>query len=211
MKQIFIIVSITLLFISCDNKNGIETHLFSPIDKLYSGAFETFYDYIATINKNELTHDKMSEFFNVNFSMIIGNPTLTLPTITEITAVYNDIRTNTYSFICSPSEFNELKLSKLSYMPLTKNSVNIALLDVFLCSENRVPSYKMAFIYNLVFDESKDKWLMNTLTELNPKNYPDNWKQVEIRDSFKYINENENNDIKPLLASELIKGNKILN
>jgi hypothetical protein len=46
---------------------------------------------------------------------------------------------------------------------------------------------------------------------LNPKNYPDNWKQVEIRDSFKYINENENNDIKPLLASELIKGNKILN
>lgn len=211
MKQIFIIVSITLLFISCDNKNGIETHLFSPIDKLYSGAFETFYDYIATINKNELTHDKMSEFFNVNFSMIIGNPTLTLPTITEITAVYNDIRTNTYSFICSPSEFNELKLSKLSYMPLTKNSVNIALLDVFLCSENRVPSYKMAFIYNLVFDESKDKWLMNTLTELNPKNYPDNWKQVEIRDSFKYINEKENNDIKPLLASELIKGNKILN
>ena len=187
MKQIFIIVSITLLFISCDNKNGIETHLFSPIDKLYSGAFETFYDYIATINKNELTRDKMSEFFNVNFSMIIGNPTLTLPTITEITAVYNDIRTNTYSFICSPSEFNELKLSKLSYMPLTKNSVNIALLDVFLCSENRVPSYKMAFIYNLVFDESKDKWLMNTLTELNPKNYPDNWKQVEIRDSFKYI------------------------
>jgi hypothetical protein len=211
MKQIFIIVSITLLFISCDNKNGIETHLFSPIDKLYSGAFETFYDYIATINKNELTRDKMSEFFNVNFSMIIGNPTLTLPTITEITAVYNDIRTNTYSFICSPSEFNELKLSKLSYMPLTKNSVNIALLDVFLCSENRVPSYKMAFIYNLVFDESKDKWLMNTLTELNPKNYPDNWKQVEIRDSFKYINEKENNDIKPLLASELIKGNKILN
>jgi hypothetical protein len=211
MKQIFIIVSITLLFISCDNKNGIETHLFSPIDKLYSGAFETFYDYIATINKNELTRDKMSEFFNVNFSMIIGNPTLTLPTITEITAVYNDIRTNTYSFICSPSEFNELKLSKLSYMPLTKNSVNIALLDVFLCSENRVPIYKIAFIYNLVFDESKDKWLMNTLTELNPKNYPDNWKQVEIRDSFKYINENENNDIKPLLASELIKGNKILN
>lgn len=211
MKQIFIIVSITLLFISCDNKNGIETHLFSPIDKLYSGAFETFYDYIATINKNELTRDKMSEFFNVNFSMIIGNPTLTLPTITEITAVYNDIRTNTYSFICSPFEFNELKLSKLSYMPLTKNSVNIALLDVFLCSENRVPSYKMAFIYNLVFDESKDKWLMNTLTELNPKNYPDNWKQVEIRDSFKYINEKENNDIKPLLASELIKGNKILN
>jgi hypothetical protein len=69
----------------------------------------------------------------------------------------------------------------------------------------------MAFIYNLVFNESKDKWLMNTLTELNPKNYPDNWKQVEIRDSFKYINENENNDIKPLLASELIKGNKILN
>ena len=211
MKQIFIIVSITLLFISCDNKNGIETQLFSPIDQLYSGAFETFYDYIATINKNELTHDKMSEFFNVNFSMIIGNPTLTLPTITEITAVYNDIRTNTYSFICSPFEFNELKLSKLSYMPLTKNSVNIALLDVFLCSENRVPSYKMAFIYNLVFDESKDKWLMNTLIELNPKNYPDNWKQVEIRDSFKYINEKENNDIKPLLASELIKGNKILN
>ena len=68
----------------------------------------------------------------------------------------------------------------------------------------------MAFIYNLVFDESKQKWLMNSLTEVNPKNYPFEWKQVEIRESFKYNGEKSIDEIQPLLASELVKGNKKL-
>ena len=197
------------MFISCDNKSD-KTQPFSTLDEIYSGAFETFYKYIETLNDNELSEEKMNQLFSSNFSMIIGNPTLTLSNISNLTAVYNDIRNNTYSFICSPYEFNELKLFKLSYMPLTKNSVNIGLLDVFLCSENRTPSYKMAFIYNLVFDESKQKWLMNALTEVNPKNYPFEWKQVEIRESFKYIGEKSIDEIQPLLASELVKGNKKL-
>ena len=208
VKSIILILFI-IMFISCDNKSD-KTQSFSPMDEIYSGAFETFYNYIETLNDNELSEEKMSQFFSSNFSMIIGNPTLTLSNISNLTAVYNDIRNNTYSFICSPNEFNELKLSKLSYMPLTKNSVNIGLLDVFLCSDNRTPSYKMAFIYNLVFDESKEKWLMNALTELNPKNYPFKWKQVEIKDSFKYIGEKSIDEIQPLLASELVKGNKKL-
>ena len=197
------------MFISCDIKSD-TTQSFSPMDEIYSGAFETFYNYIDTLNDNELSEEKMNQLFSSNFSMIIGNPTLTLSNISNLTAVYNDIRNNTYSFICSPYEFNELKLFKLSYMPLTKNSVNIGLLDVFLCSENRTPSYKMAFIYNLVFDESKQKWLMNALTEVNPKNYPFEWKQVEIRKSFKYNGEKSIDEIQPLLASELVKGNKKL-
>ena len=197
------------MFISCDNKSD-KTQPFSTLDEIYSGAFETFYNYIETLNDNELSEEKMNQLFSSNFSMIIGNPTLTLSNISNLTAVYNDIRNNTYSFICSPYEFDELKLSKLSYMPLTKNSVNIGLLDVFLCSENRTPSYKMAFIYNLVFDESKQKWLMNSLTEVNPKNYPFEWKQVEIRESFKYNGEKSIDEIQPLLASELVKGNKKL-
>ena len=71
-------------------------------------------------------------------------------------------------------------VDKLSYLPLTKKTVNIALLDVFLCSITDT-SYKMSFIYHLVFDESKGKWLMNTLTEVHPENYPFHWKQIEVK------------------------------
>ena len=108
----------------------------------------------------------MSEFLMKIF--IIGDPNTVFSSITEITQAYNGIRNQTYPFICSPYEFNELKLAKLSYLPLTK-TVNIALLDVFLCSDKQIPSYKMSFIYHLVFDESKGKWLMNTLTEVHPE------------------------------------------
>lgn len=68
----------------------------------------------------------------------------------------------------------------------------------------------MCFIYQLVFDESKKKWLMNTLTELNPINYPLEWNQIEIMDSHKYVQNIELSQLTPLLASELIKGNKTI-
>tara|TARA_B100000575_G_scaffold114184_1_gene90828 strand:- start:1999 stop:2385 length:387 start_codon:yes stop_codon:yes gene_type:complete len=91
-----------------------------------------------------------------------------------------------------------------------QNSINIALLDVFLCSPDKTPSYKMCFIYQLVFDESKKKWLMNILTELNPINYPLEWNQIEIMDSHKYVQNIKLSQLTPLLASELIKGNKTI-
>ena len=68
--------------------------------------------------------------------------------------------------------------------------------------------YKMSFIYHLVFDESKGKWLMNTLTEVHPENYPFHWKQIEVQETHKYLNEKKLNDIAPLLASSLMKGKK---
>lgn len=207
-KLVMLFLFISLLSTSCIKKNESKTTNYSSIENEYLGAFDTFYKYIKTLNENKLSNEKMAELFNINFSMIIGNPTLNLSSLPEIVGVYNDIRNNTYSFICDPYDFNELKLAKLSYLPLTKKSVNIGLLDVFLCSENRIPSYKMAFIYNLIYDESKEKWLMNALTEVNPKYYPTDWRQVEIRDYFRYNGENEVNEIKPLLASELMKGNK---
>ena len=208
INLIILLTMFSLLSTSCIKKNESKPINYSSIENEYVGAFDTFYKYIKTLNENKLSNEKMAELFNINFSMIIGNPTLNLSSLPEIVGVYNDIRNNTYSFICDPYDFNELKLAKLSYLPLTKKSVNIGLLDVFLCSENRIPSYKMAFIYNLIYDDSKEKWLMNALTEVNPKYYPTDWRQVEIRDSFRYNGENDVNEIEPLLASELMKGNK---
>jgi hypothetical protein len=52
---------------------------------------------------------------------------------------------------------------------------------------------------------------MNALTEVDPKNYPLDWKQVNIKDSFSYTGIMLIDEIKPLLASELMKGNKNIN
>ena len=207
---IYLVLALLLPFNSCSKK--IESPIssgFSKVPENYLGAFETFYSYITTLNKNELSEKVMSEFFNENFS-IIGNPNVTLSSISEITKAYNGIRSQTYPFICSPNEFQRLKLAKLAYLPLTKNSVNIALLDVFLCSPDKTPSYKMCFIYQLIYDETKKKWLMNSLTELNPKNYPLKWNQLEIKDSHKYLQNKNLDQLSPLLASELVKGNKTI-
>ena len=46
---------------------------------------------------------------------------------------------------------------------------------------------------------------MNTLTELNPINYPLEWNQIEIMDSHKYVQNIELSQLTPLLASELMK------
>ena len=214
MKNIFfslLFLSLIISCYSCSNINQSEIQNFSKIDESYQGAFDTFYNYIETLNKNELSEKKIGELFNENFSMSLGNQTLFPATISQITTVYNSIRNENYSFICSPYDFNELKLSKLSYQSLTKNSVNIALMDVFLCSEKKIPSYRMSFIYQLIYDESKGKWLLNRLTEVDTNNYPLEWNQVEIRESFKYNGIIKIDEIKPLLASELRKERDNLN
>ena len=84
-------------------------------------------------------------------------------------------------------------------------------MDVFLCSEKKIPSYRMSFIYQLIYDESKGKWLLNRLTEVDTNNYPLEWNQVEIRESFKYNGIIKIDEIKPLLASELRKERDNLN
>ena len=203
MKYINYIFSFLILSSSCSNITQSEIQNFSKIDENYLRAFDTFYNYIETLNKNELSEEKIGELFNENFSMSLGTPNLFLDSISQITNVYNSIRNENYPSICSPYEFNELKLFKLSYQPLTKNSVNIALMDVFLCSEKKIPSYKMSFIYQLIYDESKGIWLLNRLTEVDTNNYPLEWNQVEIRESFKYNGIKKIDEIKPLLASEL--------
>ena len=211
MKHNLLIVVISLMInLSCQKTTeSSKSSVISKVPENYLGAFDTFYKYISALNKNELTENIMSQFFNEKFS-IIGNPNVSFSTISEISKAYNGIRNNTYPFICSPNEFQNLKLAKLAYLPLTKNSINIALLDVFLCSPDKTPSYKMCFIYQLVFDESKKKWLMNTLTELNPINYPLEWNQIEIMDPHKYVQNIELSQLTPLLASELMKGNKTI-
>ena len=203
MKHIIYIFSFLVLSNSCSNITKSEIQNFSKIDENYLRAFDTFYNYIETLNKNELSEEKIGDLFNENFSMSLGTPNLFLDSISQIKNVYNSIRNENYPSICSPYEFNELKLSKLSYQPLTKNSVNIALMDVFLCSEKKIPSYKMSFIYQLIYDESKGIWLLNRLTEVDTNNYPLEWNQVEIRESFKYNGIKKIDEIKPLLASEL--------
>lgn len=203
MKYINYIFSFLVLSNSCSNITKSEIQNFSKIDENYIRAFDTFYNYIETLNKNELSEEKIGELFNENFSMSLGTPNLFLDSISQIKNVYYSIRNENYPSICSPYEFNELKLFKLSYQPLTKNSVNIALMDVFLCSEKKIPSYKMSFIYQLIYDESKGIWLLNRLTEVDTNNYPLEWNQVEIRESFKYNGIKKIDEIKPLLASEL--------
>ena len=37
----------------------------------YQGAFDTFYKYIETLNKNELTDENIKKLFNVNFCFIL--------------------------------------------------------------------------------------------------------------------------------------------
>ena len=69
----------------------------------------------------------------------------------------------------------------------------------------------MSFIYQLIYDESKGKWLLNRLTEVDTNNYPLEWNQVEIRESFKYNGIIKIDEIKPLLASELRKERDNLN
>jgi hypothetical protein len=120
----------------------------------------------------------------------------------EITDFYVSIRNKTYPIICHPHKFTALKPHKLSYLPMTENSVKIALLDVFITTPNKTPRKKMSFIYSLVFDENKDARLFNSIEELRVRNYP-KWNEVKIRGEFKYDLKVPINKLEPLLASEI--------
>ena len=168
----------------------------------YKGAFDTFYKYIETLNKNELTDENIKKLFNVNFCFS-GSPNLILSDHAEIKTFYNSIRNGIYPKICHPHKFSALKLHKLAYLPMTERFVKIALLDVFLTTPNETPRYKMSFIYSLVYDDKKESWLMNALEEVQVKNYPNNWKQLEVRKQFKYDKKVPISELKPLLASEI--------
>ena len=68
----------------------------------------------------------------------------------------------------------------------------------------------MCFIYTLIYDDDRGSWFFNNLTELDPKNYPLNWIQIEVAETLKYNNERPISELNPLLASELMKGNKTI-
>jgi hypothetical protein len=197
-----ILITIAVAFAICgqllaeDNVNGIR-----KIEPGYKGAFDTFYKYISTVNKNELSEEKIKKLFTTNFCFL-GNPNLVLSTHKEISDFYVSIRNKTYPIICHPHKFIALKLHKLSYLPITENSVKIALLDVFITTPNKTPRKKMSFIYSLVFDKNSDAWLFNSIGELRVKNYP-KWTEVRIRDKFKYNLKVPISKLKPLLASEI--------
>ena len=207
MKKLLLISSL-LLLIFCENQPKTIDNNIEIIEK-YNGAFDTFYSYINILNSNELSEENVAKYFNENFS-ITGMPNAQFPSIEILSGVYNQIRNNTYPFICSPYDFNVLKFDKLSILPLTDKSVNVSLLDVFYCSEEKIPQYKMCFIYTLIYDDDRGSWFFNNLTELDPKNYPLNWIQVEVAENHKYNNERPISELKPLLASELMKGKKTI-
>ena len=202
-KKITLIILIFL--ISCTQ--NISKKNDEMILKQYKGALETFYSYIDKLNNNELNEENMKKIFNETFSFS-GSPNLNFSNINDLTTFYNSIRNETYPFICSPDNFNILKFEKLSLLPLTENSVMLSLLDVFHCSDKKIPRYKMSFIYTLIFDVNKNTWLMNNLIEILPENYPEDWIKVKIKEKVKYDGKVEIKDLITLQASKLAKGEK---
>ena len=89
----------------------------------YQGAFDTFYKYIETLNRNELTDENIKKLFNINFCFS-GSPNLILSDHAEIKTFYNSIRNGIYPKICHPHKFSALKLHKLAYLPMTERFVN---------------------------------------------------------------------------------------
>ena len=65
-------------------------------------------DIIKLFMYNELSEENVAKYFNKNFS-ITGMPNAQFPSIEMLSGVYNQIRNNTYPFICSPYDFNILK------------------------------------------------------------------------------------------------------
>jgi len=201
MMKHFLITIAAIFALCCQLIAEEKTNSASQSDHQYKGAFDTFYNYIRILNKNELTEENIRKLFNENFCFH-ENPNLILSTHEDIKNFYHSIRNKTYPAICHPYKFTALKLHKLSYLPMTENSVKIALLDVFVTTPNNTPRKKMSFIYSLVFNEENNNWLLNSIEEVRVKNYPV-WNQVNIRNEFKYSLKVPINKLKPLLASEL--------
>ena len=136
----------------------IETYREGKVKiKILSIGFEEYKSGEIILNDNELNEKNLSSLFSENFSIsLTGNPNLTFQNISDFTKSWNAIRNKTYSFICSPEKFSELKFAKISIQPLIDNSVMLALLNVFYCSADHIPQYKMCFIYTLLFDENEE-------------------------------------------------------
>tara|TARA_S200000501_G_scaffold155619_1_gene146828 strand:- start:20882 stop:21451 length:570 start_codon:yes stop_codon:yes gene_type:complete len=187
----------------------VDNPAYFEVVEQYRGALDTFFDYVDILNDNELNEKNLSSLFSEKFSIsMIGNPNLTFQNISDFTKSWNAIRNETYSFICSPEKFSELKFAKISIQPLRDNSVMLALLDVFYFSADHIPQYKMCFIYTLLFDENEEIWLMSNLIELLPKNYPENWLEVNVPNNYLYDGSVPIEELKPLLASKLASGEK---
>jgi hypothetical protein len=178
----------------------------SSIDKVnntqYKSAFDTFYNYIEIVNKKGLSLREVQQLFNPSFCLK-GNPNIVMESYEDIHKFYSSIRNEIYPKICYPYKFVNLKLHKLCYLPLTESSVKIGLLDVFETTPNRTPRFKMCFIYDLVRDSKTNKWLMNGLQEVRVKNYPKQWKQIDVRSDMKYDLNRPISALKPLLASKI--------
>lgn len=172
------------------------------IEPRYKGALETFYRYWEKLNQNELSKEVMSGLFSEQFCFV-GNPTVSFSNISETTAFYNSVRNKIYPAISSPFEFQSLKIYKLAYQPVSKDSVLLSLIDVFHTTPNQTPRKTMCFAYNLVFNKEKGKWLMNSLINFSVDSFPSNWGQIEVADRWKYRKGPPVEELQSILAADV--------
>ena len=114
----------------------------SDIDPKYKGALDTLFEYWDSLNANELTEERMKDLFSEEFCFV-GQPNLFFQTIPETTGFYNAVRNEVYPAICSPYDFEALKIDRISYLPVDENSVLIGLIDVFLTTPKVISDFKL--------------------------------------------------------------------
>ena len=75
MKNILLILLTISIIASCQNQatESSKKLVISEVPENYLGAFDTFYKYISALNKNELTENIMSQFFNENLLDLISD------------------------------------------------------------------------------------------------------------------------------------------
>ncbi len=174
----------------------------SDVDSRYKGALETFYLYWETLNQNKISEEVMGGLFSKQFCFV-GNPTVSFSTIKETTAFYKSVRNEIYPAISSPFEFQSLKIYKLAYQPVAKDSVLLALIDVFHTSPNQTPRKAMCFAYNLVLDKEQGKWLLNSLINFSVGSFPSNWIPIEVEDRWAYRDGPPVEELQSILAADV--------
>ena len=197
LRKVLILVLVGLATIS-----SASSSIGSDIDPKYKGALDTLFEYWDSLNANELSEERMRDLFSEEFCFV-GQPNLFFNNISETTGFYNAVRNEVYPAICSPYDFEALKIMRISYLPVEENSVLIGLIDVFLTTPNQTPRVAMAFAYNLVFDENKGKWLMNSLLNFSVDSYPTKWKQLAVEPRWKYNNQKPVEELRQILAREV--------
>jgi len=113
----------------------------SDIDPKYKGALDTLFEYWDSLNANELSEERMKDLFSEEFCFV-GQPNLFFQTIPETTGFYNAVRNEVYPAICSPYDFEALKIDRISYLPVEEN-VLIGLIDVFLTTPKVISDFKL--------------------------------------------------------------------